>query len=324
MVAGLVYLKLDDIRNFFISLLNQFSGTYTRKIIIEALALLNDLWPYLLSGIILTSLIKSLFPKEKVAGFFRSRKSYSVIIGAFAGIISPFGSYVVIPMSAALFTLGTPLPVLMAFLVSSPLIDPNLFMLTAGAFGYELAIARTIASFIIGVMAGYATLWFMKNEFLNPNSIVNDEYNYKLNTDIKTIPGKKIIHQFYVEIYKMSVYIGKYFFLAIILAAVVKILTPPNLIMKILGQDNLLSVLLSAGAGVPFYVCGGAAIPVVQELASMGLSKGAVLAFFISGPITKISNLVLMYAAFKKKVLMIYVMTGILGAVLFGYIYNFY
>jgi len=202
--------------------------------------------------------------------------------------------------------------------------DPNLFLLTAGAFGYELAIVRTISALVIGVTAGYATHWLMKKGFLKQESIVNEQEIVQLNHAIQAIPERKFIYKFLTEVYNMSVYIGKYFFLSIILAAAIKILTPPNLIMKIFGQNNLLSVLLSAGAGVPFYVCGGAAIPVVQELASMGLNKGAVLAFFISGPVTKISNIVLMWAAFKTKVFLIYVIIGILGSVILGFVYNFY
>jgi uncharacterized membrane protein YraQ (UPF0718 family) len=324
MDLSIIYLKNNFFRDFFINLLNYFSGTYTRKILLEAVTLLNDLWLYLLTGILLTSLIKILIPKETIADFFKNRKSYSIILGALLGVVSPLGSYVVIPMSAALFTLGTPMPVLMAFLVSSPLIDPNLFLLTVGAFGYELAVVRTISAFVIGITAGYSTLWLLKIGFLQHESIVNNQYIDQLNHSTRSIPEKKFIRKFFTETYKMFVYIGKYFFLSIILAAVVKILTPPNLIMRLFGQENMLSVLLSAGAGVPFYACGGAAIPVVQELASMGLNKGAVLAFFISGPVTKISNMVLMWAAFKTKVFLLYVIIGIFGAVLLGYVYNFY
>ncbi|MBN2613094.1 MAG: permease [Bacteroidales bacterium] len=318
------YLNTGFIRDFAINFFNTFSGTYTRKILVEALFLLNELWPYLVSGIIITSLIKMLLTKKQVAGFFQARKSSSIVLAAFLGVISPLGSYVVIPMSAALFTLGTPLPVLMAFLMSSPLIDPNLFMLTAGAFGYEMAIARAISSLLIGIMAGYATLWLMTKGFLNSDTIL--KINDKSQVTAIMIPQNKgsFMFRFGKELFKMSKYIGKYFFLALILAAAVKILTPPALIMKVFGQDNLLSVLLSAGAGVPFYICGGAAIPVVQELAYMGLNKGAVLAFFISGPVTKISNMVLMHAAFNIRVFVIYVSIGILAAVLLGLVYNFY
>ncbi|MFO7658527.1 MAG: permease [Bacteroidales bacterium] len=324
MIMAFGSFNIRFISDFFISLFNTFSGTYTRKILVEALFLLKELWPYLISGIILTSLIKVLLSKKQVAGFFQSRKSSSIILAAILGVISPLGSYVVIPMSAALFTLGAPLPVLMAFMISSPLIDPNLFLLTAGAFGYEMAIARVVSSLLIGILAGYSTLLLVNKGFLNSETILKatDENRSKI-LQVNELSGK-FMHRFAIELFKMSKYIGKYFFLALILAAVVKIFTPPALMMKVFGQDNLLSVLISTGAGVPFYICGGAAIPVVQELAYMGLNKGAVLAFFISGPVTKISNMVLMHAAFNIRVFMIYVTIGILGAVLLGMVYNFY
>jgi len=71
-------------------------------------------------------------------------------------------------------------------------------------------------------------------------------------------------------------------------------------------------------------VCGGAAIPVVQQLADLGMYKGAVLAFFISGPITKISNLVVLQSVFKKTILIQYLVIGLAGAVFFGLVYNLF
>ena len=88
--------------------------------------------------------------KEQVAVFFNRGKNMSILLAAAIGVVAPLGSYVVIPLSASLFLLGTPLPVLMALLVASPLIDPNLFILTAGAFGYKLALARMTAAFFLG------------------------------------------------------------------------------------------------------------------------------------------------------------------------------
>ena len=83
-----------------------------------------------------------------------------------------------------------------------------------------------------------------------------------------------------------------------------------------------MSVVLSTAAGIPFYVCGGAAIPVVQQLADLGMSQGAVLAYFISGPVTKISNLVILQATFKSVILIQYLVIGLAGAVAFGICYN--
>ena len=62
----------------------------------------------------------------------------------------------------------------------------------------------------------------------------------------------------------------------------------------------------------------------VDQLAALGMSKGAVLAYFISGPVTKISNLVILQAAFKRTILIQYLAIGILGALIFGIIYNLF
>ncbi len=311
------------IGNFFNELLNHFSLSYTRKILIEALVLLNNLWPYLVSGIILTSLIKLFLSRNQVAGFFQSLKNSSIFVAAFLGIISPLGSYIVIPMSAALFLLGTPLPVLMAFLVSSPLIDPNLFLLTAGAFGYELAIARTISAFMLGILAGYSTLWLIRINVIHPDSVVQSRTNGSGILAPSDSASGRSLKAFVIELFKMTRYISKYFFLAILLAAAIKILTPPNLMVRLFGGNEFMSVLFLTGAGIPFYVCGGAAIPVVQALKEFGLSNGAILAFFISGPVTKVSNLVLMGSAFSLRIFIVYISTGIIGAFLLGIIYNF-
>ena len=120
----------------------------------------------------------------------------------------------------------------------------------------------------------------------------------------------------------MTIYICKYFFLAIIIAAVIKILVNPEYTIRFLGDNKFISVLITTGAGIPFYVCGGAAIPVVQQLAELGMSKGAVLAFFISGPVTRISNLIVVNATFKSIILWLYLFVGISGAFIFGLIYN--
>jgi uncharacterized protein len=310
-----------SISSEYYDIINRFSHSYTRRIILESISLFLSLWPYLVVGILITSLIKIYFSKNQISGFFQNKKNSSIILASLIGVVSPLGSYIVIPLSAALFLLGTPLPVLMAFLISSPLIDPNLFILTAGAFGYEMAVARVIAAFLLGIGAGYLTKWFIILKFINIEKAINENNISGSNSNFSAIikPSFKL---FGIELLKMAKYISKYFFLAILLAAIIKILTPTDLLTRLFSKNLFMSVLISTGAGVPFYVCGGAAIPVVQQLAELGMSKGAVLAFFISGPITKISNLLLMQAAFNTRIFIFYLITGIAGAVAFGAIYN--
>ena len=148
--------------SFFYNLLNRFYNSYTRKIILESFQLFSKLYPYIIAGIILTSILKILITRYEIINFFKKYNNSSIFISSILGIISPLGSYVVIPLGAGLISIGISIPVVMSFLISSPLIDLNLFLLTAGAFGYNMAIARLISAFVMGVGAGY----FFK--FLNP------------------------------------------------------------------------------------------------------------------------------------------------------------
>jgi len=313
----------DYLKPLFYNFLNHYEGSYTKKVLEEALILLGDLWPYLVLGIIATSLVKLYISKNKITEFFQNRKNLSIILAALIGVLSPLGSYVIIPLSSALFLMGTPLPVLMSLLMSSPLINPVLFMLTARAFGYEMAVLRLLSAFLLGIAAGYFTSWLIKIKYIHADVALNKN-NYNNIAPNKQSNNKPLVNRLGIEIYKMTIYISKYFFLGIFLAAAIKILVPPNLMIRLFRGNNFLSVLFSTGAGIPFYVCGGAAIPVVQQLADLGMNKGAVLAFFISGPVTRISNLVLVKSAFNSRVFLFYLSVSIFGAFLFGLIYSIF
>jgi len=302
--------------------LDNFSASYTRKVLLEALDLLGKLWPYLVGGILLSSLIKLYISRDRMARIFSDKTaSVSIIVAALIGIVSPLGSYIIIPLSAALFAIGVPLPPLIALMISSPLIDPNLFILTAGALGLELALVRTFSALLLGITAGYFTQWIITRNSQWAVGLLRDNHGFTVETYTSAVQ-QKTFRAFLKEAGKMTKYISKYFFLAILLAAMIKIFVNPNYIVRAFSSNNFMAVLLSTIAGVPLYSCGGAAIPVVQTMADLGMSKGAVLAFFISGPVTKISNLVLMNAAFKVRFMVLYLAVGLAGALFLGIIYN--
>lgn len=305
--------------NIWYKFLDLFSGSYTQKILIESLDLLGQLWPYLISGIVLSSFVKVFVSKQSIAKIFTQRRSkMTIVLAALVGVLSPLGSYVIIPLCAALFVVGLPIPVLMALMVSSPIINPNLFFLTAGAMGIEMAVMRIVAAFILGSTAGFITQHLIQTKRLNPQSILQSSPDIKAwlqtDTDIS-------FKAFYTDLYRMTRYVSKFFFLAIFMAASIKILVNPSYVLRFLSDNSLLSVLITTGAGIPFYVCGGAAIPIVQQLSELGLSQGAVLAFFISGPVTKLANIAMMQSAFRKNILSIYLFVGVGGAFIFGIIY---
>jgi uncharacterized membrane protein YraQ (UPF0718 family) len=124
------------------------------------------------------------------------------------------------------------------------------------------------------------------------------------------------------EIYRNSIYIAKTFSVAILLSAAVKSLIPQNLITSMLGGNTASSTLLAMGMGIPFYTCGGAAIPFMDTLQELGMNKGAVLAFFIAGPATKLETLYAYKSSLGSKVLLFYLVLTLLFSFLAGLIYS--
>ena len=316
-----IILKVGFLESAYYSFLNHFEASYTRRILKESLLLLDDLWPFLVVGIVLTSAVKLFVSKEQMAAFIKKNGHASILIATLVGIASPLGSYVVIPLSAALFIIGVPLPPLMALVIASPLINPNLFFLTAGAFGFELALMRVFSAFLLGLSAGYFTRYLINKSYLSTQTIVTEKGVSRISEFTQQAPVISF-KVFINDLYRMTRYVSKYFFIAIVIAAGIKILVAPSALIRLVDGNQFLSVVLTTGAGVPFYICGGAAIPVVQQLAELGLSKGAVLAFFISGPATKLSSLYIIQSVYRTSVLGIYLGVGIIGALLIGLLYN--
>ena len=292
----------------------RFLQSHTFRVLEQAWALLLQLLPYLLVSILLSTIIKQYTTADNLKRYISGKNVHlSIVIAALLGIVSPLGSYVVIPLAAALLVAGLPLAPVVTFMISSPLINPGLFLLTVGALGMELAVMRVLSAFVLGVTAGLIT-----HHLLQPMESV-----------VKKLPdgdASKLIKKrtFLNEALAYTKYISKYFFIGIFIAALTKVFIPVAWLSTMLGSNHVISIFAATLAGVPFYTCGGAELPVIQQLADLGADKGAILAYFISGPATKVATVVLILSVFKKQIVYLYFSVSIIGAILMGLLYHYY
>ena len=299
------------------------AGSYTHRVAVCVWDLFGQLWYFLVVGIVFTALISLFWRKNEIASFLKRSPRGSIVIATLVGIVSPMPTYVAIPFIVALYRVGLPPAPLFAFLVSSPLMNPILFSMTAGAFGYEMAVALTLSAFTLGITAGLIIQLFTSRKQMGRFLCDSDEIAKNVHgTDSTKRTFKSCAFDFSNQLYRTSKFVSKYFFLGIIMAAAVKVLVPASLIINILGSNRSVSVLIAVAAGVPLYACGGGTIPVLKTLQGLGMDKGAILAFFISGPATKLSTLVALKAAIRKEVFILYLVIAFLGATVFGLAYS--
>jgi len=311
----MIYLLIDKIYLIvnWNDLYYRFLQSHTHRVLEQVYVLILQLLPYLVVSILLSTVIKQYTSAETLKKYLSGKNIYfSIVVAALLGIVSPLGSYVVIPLSAALVMGGLPLAPVVAFMVSSPLINPGLFMLTLGALGPEMAVMRVVSAFILGVSAGLITFYSIKKD----------------KPVVKNKPGgdaSKLIKKrtFLNEALAYSKYISKYFFIGIFIAALTKVFIPVSWLSSVLGSNHVISIFAATLAGVPFYTCGGAELPVIQQLADLGADKGAILAYFISGPATKVATVVMLVSVYKKEIVYLYFSVSMVGAILMGFLYHY-
>ena len=108
-------------------------------------ALLNTA-PFLILSITIAAWANATGADNLIAKAFTGAPILMIGLGALAGGISPFCSCGVIPLIAALLAMGVPLSAVMAFWLASPIMDPSMFVRTAGVLGLEFAVAKTLAA----------------------------------------------------------------------------------------------------------------------------------------------------------------------------------
>ena len=97
---------------------------------------------------------------------------------------------------------------------------------------------------------------------------------------------------------------------------------PAEWIAHLVGNDSAFAIPLSAIIGIPAYMNGYAAIPLISGLMKMGMTSGAAMAFIISGAVSSIPAALAVYALVRKSIFVLYIIFGLFGSMLAGYVFQ--
>jgi uncharacterized membrane protein YraQ (UPF0718 family) len=235
----------------------------------------------------------------------------------------------VIPFIAALLAAGTPLSAVMAFWLSSPLMDPAMFAITAGGISPEFALGKTVAAVLLGLGGGFAV------KALGSTALVADPLRpieYKgCGCGPSPFKGKPIWH-FWSDSARREtfrnvaasnlLFLGKWLALAYLIEMLMIRYIPAERIAGLLGGDGAGPILIGALVGAPAYLNGYAAVPLVSGLLEQGMSQGAAMSFVIAGGVSCIPAAIAVWALVKPRVFAVYLGLALTGAVLAGITWN--
>ncbi|MBN1479215.1 hypothetical protein EH223_16100 [candidate division KSB1 bacterium] len=291
---------IELLKNACFMMRDALAGTYTLRIFDNFLVLTWNIAPYFFIAILIQVLLRR-FVQTKKMSFSVKSESLAIVTAALLGVLSPLPTYAAIPVALSFMQTGLTFSAVLAFAIASPLINPSVFFLTATQLGLTVALIRLFASITIAIAGGFLIKW-IKIDTTTKDKIVPLEQN----------------RPFLIDFYRTSLYLGKYFLVALFLSAAVKALISEEFISRLLGGQVGMSLLVAIALGVPFYTCGGAALPLIDVLMEKGMSTASAIAFFIAGPATKLETIYTYKSLLGTKILLFYLILTGLGAYLVG------
>ena len=129
------------------------------------------IWPYLVITIPIAVAVNMSGASKYIKRAFDAGPITAILLATLVGAFSPFCSCGVIPVIAALLIGGVPLPPVMAFWIASPSMDPEIFFLSVGTIGMNLAVWRLAGTLILSLSAGFITHALVQSGWIS-NSIL--------------------------------------------------------------------------------------------------------------------------------------------------------
>ncbi|EED2385820.1 organoarsenical efflux permease ArsP [Campylobacter jejuni] len=280
---------------------------------------------------------------QKYEGIFKKQlagdKISSYFKAIFLGALTPFCSCSTIPLLRAFLEAKVKLSVALAYLFTSPLINPIIFSMLFITFGLKLSLTYVVFLVFLIFIVSFVFSKFKEESFLkhipkntksniftqtthNPSNFIFKQKSCCANTQDK--PKNITIN--YKELFKESLKNYKkllpYIVVAVFIGAFIHGFIPQEILQKYLNGNEILSIVLAAFLGIFLYLRVETIIPIGLGLLQMGISQGVIMSFLIAGAGCSLPELILLKQMFKIKFLFLFVMIILGVAISFGIFIN--
>ncbi|MGC0414622.1 permease [Embleya sp. AB8] len=243
--------------------------------------------PFLVLGTLLSAAITAFVPPSVFTKVLPKRQSLAVPVAGAAGAILPGCECASVPVASGLMARGVAPAAALAFLLSSPAINPIVLTATAVAFPKqpEMVLARFVASLGTAVLMGWLWARFGRPEWIRPMNRPHDH------------GGSGKWENFRLALQHDFLHAGGYLVIGAMTAATLNVTVPKHVIDAVSGSPWF-AVLALAFLAVLLAVCSEADAFVAASL--LGFSPTAKLAFMVVGPMVDVKLIALQSGTFGR------------------------
>lgn len=252
---------------------------------------------------------------QKVLGQGRN-KILGNVVGAGFGALTPFCSCSTIPITLGLLNSGVPFGAAMSFLIASPLLNPVILVLLAGLLGVRNMLIYAAITFPAAVFTG---LWWEKMGLAAQVKKVRQKSSGEgCPCGIEVDTTRSRIGRAFQGAVAVFRQVLPWLLLGAATGSLIYGFVPQDLVTRLAGPQSRAAIPAAAIIGVPMYIRVETILPISNVLLSKGMSTGAVMALIIGGAGASIPEISLLGAIFKPRLVVAFVLTVLVVAILAG------
>lgn len=273
----------------------------------------------------LMAAIRFYFPMEKARDILTKRRWFGLdyLLAALLGVVTPFCSCSSIPLFIGFLSVGIPLGVTFAFLISSPLVNESSLYLFPALFGVKTTLIYNSAGIIISMLGG-----FMIQKMRMDKYVKADLLKFKSRRQVmqesggETLPLMNLLKYFWEDGMGITRSVFPYVILGVAIGALIHGFVPSGLVARYLSSRSWWAVPLAAVLGAPLYANSVGVIPVMEALVKKGVPMGTALAFMTSIVTVSIPEFMILKKVMRWQLLAAFFAITLSGAIAVGYLFN--
>ena len=313
-------------------------GSFIFSIIQSAWSMLNSSSSWMVFSFAVAGVLHEFLKPEKIQKTAIGSKWISgVFWTTLSGMFIPICSCGTIPLGISMYYSGAYLGPTLAFMTSTPMINPLAVILAWGLLGKEITIIYIITGFVAPMIIGIVANHFAGNELhigLRNKNNEEAEGTISLETDEEEEPAmiqlefeepsvwEKLKSGLRWSFTELSVTISKYTVSGMLIAGFLFTVVPQSFVQDYLGNPGMISLLGITVVAALMYVCAVGHIPFIAALVASGAAPGVAITFLMAGAGTNIPELLTISKTIGKRAMFMYFSMVVVISNLVGYLTN--
>ena len=212
------------------------------------------------------------------------------------GMLIPICSCGTIPLGISLYYSGAYLGPTLAFMTSSPMINPIAVILCWGLLGKEITIIYVITGFVAPMLIGLHLPGIGEQDGQPAILLEEEAVSFK----DKLLSGLKW------SFTELSVTVCKYAVSGMLIAGLIFNIFPQSAVQTYLGNPGIISLFGITVVAALMYVCAVGHIPFIAALVASGAAPGVAITFLMAGASTNIPELLTINRTIGKRAMIMY------------------